>query len=73
MGEYHADKFLEQSMPSVFDEEGDEFDCRVKSIHSTGNVAKIFWVSEENHVYTGIFRGGDSGFVRLSDSTSSVV
>lgn len=89
MGEYHANEILEQSMASVFDEEGDEFDCRVKTIHSTGNVAKIFWVSEEckdsqendecdeqremGHTYTGIFKGGDSGFARLSDSTSRVV
>lgn len=50
----------------VFDERGDEFDCRHKTVHSQGNVGKVFWVDEGGHDYTGIFKGGDSGFVRLS-------
>lgn len=39
---------------------------RHKTVHSQGNVGKVFWVDEGGHNYTGIFKGGDSGFVRLS-------
>ena len=37
-----------------------------KTFHGVGNVAKATWVSLGDHPYTGMFRGGDSGFVRLS-------
>lgn len=41
-------------------------------MHSTGNVGKVFWVDEGGHNYTGLFKGGDSGYVRLT-STNVVV
>jgi len=52
----------------VYDEEGDEFDNRVKTFHGVGNVAKATWVSQGNHPYTGIFKGGDAGIIRLSST-----
>ena len=59
-------------MSTVFDEHGDEMECRNKTLHSQGNVGKVFWVDEGNHKYTGIFEGGDAGLIRLS-STIKVV
>lgn len=58
----------------VFDTKGDEFDCswtgcRNKTIHSVGNVGKVKWVSEGDHAYTGIFKGADYGYVRMSSAT----
>jgi len=50
----------------VFDEFGDEFDCRPKTVHPQGNVGKAEWRSIGGHNYTGIFQGADTGFVRLS-------
>jgi len=40
--------------------------CRNKTIHSKGNVGQIEWVNLGDHPYTGIFKGGDSGYVRFS-------
>ena len=54
---------------TAFDEFGDEFDCRLKTIHQQGSVGKAVWVSKGDHNYTGIFKGGDTGFVRLSAQT----
>ena len=54
-------------LTTPFDTEGDEFDCRNKAGHSFGNVAKVEWVDLGNHAYTGMFRGGDTGFIRTSD------
>ena len=51
---------------TVFDEWGDELDCRLKTIHSQGNVAKAEWISTDDHPYTGMFTGADTGFARLS-------
>lgn len=34
-------------------------------------MAKATWVSLGDHPYTGMFRGGDNGFIRLS-STAQV-
>lgn len=51
---------------AAFDEQGDEFDCRVKTFHGVGNTAKCTWVSLGDHQYTGMFKGGDSGIIRLS-------
>lgn len=52
---------------SVFDEWGDELECRKKGIHSQGNIGKARWEDLGGHKYTGIFNGGaDTGFVRLS-------
>jgi len=63
------DKFASVERSSIFDEVGDEFDCRSKAFEGVGNVAKASWRSVGDHSYTGIFRGGDSGFVRLATST----
>ena len=57
----------------VFDTEGDEFlcgmtGCRQKTIHSVGNVGKVAWVSKGSHPYTGIFKGADTGYVRMSSA-----
>ena len=54
-----------------FDMEGDEFDCgwfgcRNKVIHSIGVQGKVKWVSEENHPYTGVFKGGQHGIGRFT-------
>jgi len=59
-------EFFKIDTDSMYDEFGDEFDCRVKSIHSQGNVGKAEWRNLGGHSYTGIFHGGDTGFVRLS-------
>jgi len=51
----------------VFDEWGDEMECRKKVLHSQGNVGRARWDDLGGHPYTGIFNGGgDTGFVRLS-------
>ena len=55
----------------VFDTVGDELactrtGCRHKTIHPIGTVSKAQWISEGSHPYTGMFRGADSGFTRLS-------
>ena len=42
-------------MSTVFDEHGDEMECRNKTLHSQGNVGKVFWVDVGGHNYTGIF------------------
>ena len=52
----------------VFDEIGDEFDCREKTVHSQGNTGKAVWKDLGGHDYTGIFWGADTGFVRLSEA-----
>jgi len=52
----------------MYDEFGDEFDCRLKSIHSQGNVGKAEWRNLGGHSYTGIFQGADTGIVRLSSA-----
>ena len=60
---------------SVFDTKGDEFDCswfygcRDKTIHSVGNVGKVKWISTGDHTYTGIFKGADYGYIRLSSAS----
>ena len=61
-----AEEFFNIDLSHVFDEFGDELDCRLKTVHSQGNVAKAKWVNLGGHDYTGIFKGGDTGFVRLS-------
>ena len=54
------------NMDVAFDEFGDEFDCRLKHLHSQGNVGQATWVSLGTHSYTGMFTGADTGFARLS-------
>ena len=59
-------EFFKVDTDAMYDEFGDEFDCRLKSIHSQGNVGKAEWRNLGGHGYTGIFQGADTGFVRLS-------
>lgn len=72
-GSWHFLETLTVSQAPVFDTKGDEFDCgftgcRNKTIHSVGNVGKISWVSAGGHPYTGIFKGADAGYVRMSSA-----
>jgi hypothetical protein len=72
-GSWHFTGTLFVGQNEVFDTEGDEFDCgwtgcRNKTIHSVGNVGKIEWVNLGGHNYTGIFRGADAGYVRMSSA-----
>jgi len=67
-----AAMFLE-SMKKTFDGQGDSMPkaligMRKKYIHQTGAVAKVKFVSNGNHGYTGIFEGADAGIVRLSSA-----
>jgi len=59
-------EFFDIDLAGVFDEFGDEFDCRLKTVHQQGNVGKAEWIDFGGHEYTGIFQGADTGFVRLS-------
>ena len=73
-GRWHFAQTLFVGQKEVFNTKGDEFDCgltgcRNKTIHSVGNVGKVEWVDLGNHPYTGIFKGGDSGYVRMSSAT----
>ena len=52
---------------TVFDDEGDEINCRDKTTHAQGSVGKVEWVDFGGHPYTGMFKGGDTGFIRFSD------
>ena len=72
-GSWHFVETLVVGQGEVFDTKGDEFDCgftgcRDKTIHSVGNVGKVAWVDQGNHPYTGIFKGGDTGYVRMSSA-----
>ena len=60
------DAFFTMDLDAVYDEIGDEFDCREKVVHSQGNIGKAIWFDLGGHEYTGIFQGADTGFVRLS-------
>lgn len=51
---------------TLFDEFGDENDCRRKAAHAHGNVGKAVWKDLGDHPYTGMFKGADTGFIRLS-------
>jgi len=59
-------EFFKIDSDSIYDEFGDEMDCRLKTAHSQGNVGKAEWKDLGGHGYTGIFQGADTGFVRLS-------
>ena len=50
----------------MFDEWGDENDCRRKAAHLNGSVGKAVWEDLGNHPYTGMFKGADTGFIRLN-------
>ena len=60
------DAFFTMELDAVYDEIGDEFDCREKVVHSQGNIGKAIWFDLGGHDYTGIFQGADTGYVRLS-------
>ena len=71
MGGTHYTGALIVDENEVFDTPGDELacywnGCRNKTIHPQGLVAKVQWVDLGNHSYTGMFRGADTGFARLS-------
>jgi hypothetical protein len=63
--------FTESMVPS-FSTPGDEmpkgqlYGTRSKYIHTVGSVGKVKLVSTGNHPYTGIFKGADHGYARLS-------
>lgn len=71
-GDTHLAMALVVDKGAVFDTPGDEFacggifGCRVKTVHSNGNVAKIQWLDQGGHSYTGMFKGADYGYVRMS-------
>ena len=50
----------------MFDEFGDENDCRRKAAHANGSVGKAVWEDLGWHPYTGMFKGADTGFIRLA-------
>lgn len=43
---------------------------RQKYTHQVGCVGGVKFVSNNNHDYTGIYRGADAGFIRLSSTTN---
>ena len=72
-GDWHFVETLFVGQNESFDTLGDEFDCgftgcRDKTIHSVGNVGKVQWIDLGGHPYSGIFKGGDSGYVRMSSA-----
>ena len=50
----------------MFDEWGDENDCRRKGAHLNGSIGKAVWEDLGDHPYTGMFKGADTGFIRLN-------
>ena len=67
IGPENSPSFFEIDLKEVFDTLGDEFDCRYKTSHSKGNVGEVKWIDKGGHPYTGLFKGGDTGFIRTSD------
>lgn len=70
-GGWHLAGALIVDQAPVFDTTGDELacawnGCRNKTIHAQGTTAKIQWVSQGSHPYTGMFKGADTGFIRMS-------
>jgi hypothetical protein len=70
-GSWHLAGALVVDQKPVFDTKGDELECywngcRNKTIHAQGNVAKITWENLGGHKYTGMFKGADAGYARLS-------
>ena len=60
-----------ESMEPTFDTAGDLMPSswigkRVKWIHSVGVVSKVSFKANESSTYSGIFKGADSGLIRLS-------
>ena len=67
IGKFNNPEFNVIDLNSAFDTWGDEFDCRYKTTHGQGNVGEVAWIDKGGHPYTGLFKGGDSGFIRTSD------
>lgn len=70
-GSWHLEGALMVDQAPVFDTPGDELECywsgcRNKTIHARGAVAKVEWKNLGGHPYTGMFKGGDAGYARLS-------
>ena len=40
--------------------------CRLKTLFSQGVVGMIKWTDLGGHMYTGMFKGADTGFIRMS-------
>jgi len=59
-------------MKPVFDAPGDVmppgsvYGTRDKLIHTVGVIGQVSWVSQGNHPYTGLFKGADKCFARMS-------
>jgi hypothetical protein len=67
-----AQLFIE-SMPASFDTVADDMPksflgARKKLIHSVGVIAQAKFVSYPTHNYTGLFKGGNFGLIRLSSA-----
>ena len=74
-GSTHFAGALLVGQDEVFDTTGDELECgftgcRNKTIHPIGTVAKAKWLSQGSHPYTGMFRGADTCYARLSMAAS---
>ena len=74
-GSTHFAGALLVGQDEVFDTTGDELECgftgcRNKTIHPIGTVAKAQWLSQGSHPYTGMFRGADTCYARLSMAAS---
>ena len=55
------------NLPSTFNREADELEkARIKIIHSYGSLAKIKFISNKKHPYTGILKSGALGLARFS-------
>ena len=72
---WHLDELnLGDNKPSL-EVKGDEFDpctkiagCHHKTVHGVGSVGKVIWKDLGGHNFTGIFKGGDTGIVRLGST-----
>lgn len=68
----HVAAIFTESMDPTFDTPGDSlpkgqiYGTRAKYIHTVGSIAEVKWESVGNHPYTGLFKGADNGFARLS-------
>ena len=67
-------KIFLYDVSKTFEHRGDElprnpFGERKKLIHSVGVVGKVKFISDQNHPYSGIFKGADYGVIRLSTAS----
>ena len=56
MGPQSVQGLVNVDLTTPFDTLGDEFDCRNKTGHSFGNVAKVEWIDLGGHDFTGLFK-----------------